>query len=67
MKYLCGRPVIAKYITFNRGIPTLFENYRQHFYRFANLAFDFIQIIFAKTQLGFELFLQSTDSKEVCN
>ena len=41
MKYLRGRLIKAKYITFKRGIRSLFETYRQHFYRFANLAFDF--------------------------
>ena len=31
MKYLRGRLIIAKYITFNRGIRSSFETYRQHF------------------------------------
>ena len=56
MKYLRGHITTAKYITFNRGICSLFETYRQHFYRFANLALDFIKTIFAKIQLAFELF-----------
>ena len=39
MKYLRGRLIIAKHkITFNRGIRSSFETYRQDFYRFANLA-----------------------------
>ena len=67
MKYLCGRLIIAKYITFNRGIRYSFETYQKHFYRFANLAFDFIKIIFAKIQLAFELFLQNKNSYEDCN
>ena len=39
MKYLRGRLIIAKhnFITFNRGIHSSFETYRQDFYRFANL------------------------------
>ena len=49
MKYLRGRLVIAKYITLNRGIRSLFETYRQYFYRFANLAIKFIKIIREKT------------------
>ena len=67
MKYLRGRLIKAKYITFKRGIRSLFETYRQHFYRFANLAFDFSKILFAKIQLAFELFLQNRDSYEVSN
>ena len=55
------------YTTFNRGIRSSFETYRQHFKRFANLAFDFIKILFTKIQLAFELFLQNQDSYEVCN
>ena len=57
MKYLRGNLIIAKYITFNRGIRSSFETYRQHFYRFANLAFDFIEMSFATMQVAFELFL----------
>ena len=67
MKYQRGRLIIAKYITFKRAIRSLFETYRQHFYRFANLAFDFIKILFAKIQLAFELFLQNRYSYEVSN
>ena len=48
MNYLRGRLIIAKYIIFNRGIRLSFETYRQHFYRFANLAFDCIVVILAK-------------------
>ena len=40
MKYLLVRLVIAKYITFNRGIRSSFKIYRHHFYGFANLAFN---------------------------
>ena len=58
MKYLRGRLIIAKYITFNRGIRSSFETNRQQFYRFANLAINFIETSFAKMQLAFELFLQ---------
>ena len=64
---LRGRFIIAKYIVFNRGIWSSFESYRQHFYRFANLAFDFIKIIFVKILLTFELFPQKGDSYEICN
>ena len=46
MKYLRGRSIIAKHITFNLGIRSLLETYRQHFYGFAKLAFDVIKIIF---------------------
>ena len=68
MKYLRGHLIIAKHITFNRTIRSSFETYRLHFYRFANLAFDFIKIFFAKIQLAFELFLQNRgDSYEICN
>ena len=67
MKYLRGRLIIAKYIIFNRGLRSSFVSFRQHFCRFANLAFDFITIVFAKIQLAFELFLQNRDSYEVCN
>ena len=67
MKYLRGRLIIAKYITFKHGIPSLLKTYRQHFYRFANLAFNFIKILFAKILLAFELFLQNRDSYEVSN
>ena len=74
MKYQRGRLIIAKYIqrgrliqTFKRAIWSLFETHRQHFYGFANLAFDFIKILFAKIQLAFELFLQNKDSYEVSN
>ena len=67
MKYLRGHLIIVKYITFNCGIRSLFESYRQDFYRFANLALDFIKIILAKIQLAFELFLHNRDSYEVCN
>ena len=67
MKYQRGRLIIAKYITFKCTIRSLFETYRQHFYRFANLAFDFIKILFAKIQLAFELFLQNRDFYEVSN
>ena len=67
MKYPLGRLIIAKYITFNRGIRSSFKIYPHLFYRFANFAFDFIKIIFAKIQLAFELFLQNRDSYEVCN
>ena len=61
MKYLRGRLIKAKYIIFNRGIRSSFETYRHHFYRFDNLAFDFIETIFAKIQLAFESFLQNRD------
>ena len=67
MQYQRGRLIIAKYITFKRAIRSLFETYCQHFYRFANLAFDFFKILFAKVQLAFELFLQNRDSYEVSN
>ena len=67
INYLRGRLVTAKYVTFNRAIRSSFEIYRQQFYKFANLAYDFHKIIFAKTQLAFELFLQNTDSYEVRN
>ena len=67
MKYLRGHLTIAKYITFNCGICSLFETYRQHFYRFANLALDSIKTIFTKIQLAFKLFQQDRDSYEVCN
>ena len=67
MNYLRGRLIIAKYIIFDRGIWLSFETYRQHFYRFANLAFDCIMVILAKIQLAFELFLQNRDSYKVCN
>ena len=43
------------------------ETYRQYFYRFVNLAFDFIKIFFAKIQIAFELFLHNRDSYEVYN
>ena len=48
MNYLLGRLIIAKYIIFNRGIRLSFETYRQHFYSFANLAFDCIMVILRK-------------------
>ena len=67
MKYLRGRLIIAKYITFKRAIRLLFETYRQHFYRFANLAFDFVKICFTTIHLASELFLQNKDSYEVSN
>ena len=67
MNYLRGCLVIAKYIIFNRGIRLSFETYRQHFYRFADLAFDCIMIISAKLRLAFELFLQIKHSYKVCN
>ena len=67
MDYLRGRLIIAKYIIFNRGIRFSFETYRQHFYRFANLAFDCIMVILAKVQLAFELFLQNRHSYKVCS
>ena len=67
MKYPRGRLIIAKYITFNRGIRSSFETYRQHFYRFTQVALDVIKLIFAKMQLAFELFLQNRYSYEVCN
>ena len=67
MKYIRGHLIIAKYITFNRGIRLLFETYHQHFYRFVDLALDFIKIIFAKMQLAFELFQQNRDFNKVCN
>ena len=65
MKHQRGRLIIAKYIIFKRAIRSLFETYRQHFYKFANLAFDFIKILFAKIQLTYDLFLQNRDSFEV--
>ena len=67
MNYLRGRLIKAKYIIFNRGIRFSFETYRQHFYRFANLAFDCIRVILAKIQLTYGLFLQNRDSYKVCN
>ena len=67
MNYLRGRLIIAKYSTFKRAIRSLFETYCQHFYRFANLTFDFIKILFAKIQLAFKLFLQNRNSYEVSN
>ena len=68
MNYLrAGRFITAKYIIFNRGIRLSFETYCQHFYRFANLAFDCIMVILAKIQLAFELFLQNRDFYKVCN
>ena len=67
MKYLHGRLIVAKYITFNRGIRSSFETYRQHFYEFVNLAFHFVTIIYVKIQLAFGLFVQNRVSYEVCN
>ena len=68
MKYAWGRLIIAKYITFKRAVRSLFETYRQHFCRFANLAFDFIKILFTTIQLAFEWFeLQNRDSYQVGN
>ena len=67
MNYLRGRLITAKYIIFNRGIRLSFEAYRQHFYRFTNLAFDCIMVNLAKIRLAFELFLQNRDSYKVCN
>ena len=67
MKYLRGGLIIVKYITFNRHIRSFFETYRQHFYRFANLALDSIKIISTKTQLALELFRQNKDSYEAWN
>ena len=57
MKYLRGRLMVAKYIAFHRDVQSSFQTYRQHFYSFANLAFDFITIIIATIQLAIELFL----------
>ena len=59
MKYLRDHLMIAKYITFNRSIRSSFETFRSHFCGFANLVFDFINILFAKMHLTFELFLQN--------
>ena len=67
MKYLRGCLIIAKYNILDRDIWSSFETYRQHFYRFANLAIDFIKIIFTKTQLAFGLFLQNRDFHDVRN
>ena len=67
MKYLHGRFLITKYIIFDRGIRSSFETYRQDFYKFANLAFDFVTRLFRKIQFAFKLFLQNKDSDEVCN
>ena len=67
MNYLRGRLIKAKYIIFNRCIQLSFETYRQHFNRFADLAFDCIRVILAKIQLTFGLFLQIKDSYKVCN
>ena len=67
MKYLRGRLIIAKCNILDQDIWSSFETYQQHFYRFAYLAFDFIKIIFVKTQLAFGLFLQNRDSYDVCN
>ena len=46
-------------ITFNRGIQSLFETYRQHFYRFANLALNFIKVFFAKIQIALSCFCKA--------
>ena len=56
MKYLRVGIIVAKHDTFHRGIQSSFKTYCQHFYRFADLALDFVKIIFAKIQIGFEFF-----------
>ena len=57
MKYLGGRFMIAKHILLSIwafGHPLKLID---SIFRFANLAFAFIKIIFGKIQLAFELFL----------
>ena len=68
MNYLHGRLIInSKVYYFQSWHSVIVWNLSLAFFRFANLAFNCIMVILAKTQLAFELFLKNKDSYKVCN